>query len=132
MGVFDLFKKKEDPLLEGNFDLNAGLGLGEHNDVGDQGLSQSEPEQHQGMSSNASMNPSTVNLSTMGFSSMNNMQSQQYAQAQSPGFEKDLQIISLKLDAIKSEIDSINQRVKNIENIAEKEQQSTQQQKRWY
>jgi hypothetical protein len=54
------------------------------------------------------------------------------AQQPGSGLEKDIQIISLKLDAIKSEMDSMNQRIKNIEMIAEKEQQPTTPQKRWY
>ena len=41
--------------------------------------------------------------------------------------EKDLQIIIAKLDALKSELDSLHQRVKKIEHIAEADQQAAKQ-----
>jgi prefoldin subunit 5 len=44
--------------------------------------------------------------------------------------QKDIQIISLKLDSIKSELDAMNQRIKNIEAIAQKEQGG--QRQKWY
>ena len=40
--------------------------------------------------------------------------------------EKDLQLILAKLDAIKSELDSLHQRVRKIEQIAEADQQAAQ------
>jgi hypothetical protein len=119
MGVFDFFKKKKD---EPDF---KSLGL----DID----SSPNPADTTGMNPGMGMNPmdtssnsfNAVNLSTMG------MNAQQYPQ--SGNVEKDMQILSLKLDAIKSELDNISQRLRNIETIAEKEQQQTQQkQQRWF
>jgi chaperonin cofactor prefoldin len=49
---------------------------------------------------------------------------------QSNDLQKDIQLISLKLDAIKSELDAVNQRLRNIESIAEREQIKPG--KKWY
>jgi len=45
-----------------------------------------------------------------------------------PTIEKDLQIIMAKLDAIKAELDSLQQRVQKIERIAEADQAASKQQ----
>ncbi len=123
MGFLDKFKKKEESIDFGSnlgLDLNQESGL--HNEM-------SSPEQH----SFAEATPSMSQPSS--FSQAPNLTTIQYAQQQSstqPGGEmsKDMQILSLKLDAIKSELDSMNQRLKNIEAIAEKEQHPAA--KRWY
>ena len=50
------------------------------------------------------------------------------------GVEKDLQIIIAKLDAVKSELDSLHQRVQRIERIALADQQKSEKQRmygRW-
>ncbi len=86
-----------------------------------------------GMQSQQASNPSfmqnTSHMSEMGGSP------QSYAQYPTPAsgsdIQKDLQILSLKLDSIKSELDSVNQRVATIERIALKDEQQMQQ-KRWY
>ncbi|MFA5797634.1 MAG: hypothetical protein WC916_06410 [Candidatus Woesearchaeota archaeon] len=86
-----------------------------------------------GMQSQQASNPSFMqnasHLSEMGGGG------QSYAQyppsTSGPDIQKDLQILSLKLDAIKSELDSVNQRVATIERIALKDEQQMQQ-KRWY
>ena len=131
MGIFNFWKKNEEPeigadksALDLGLDTNPMDPLGQsHNDM--DSLSKS---------SNMMNDYGSVNLSTMGMNSMNNQSFQQpFNQPQgNQGIEKDIQILSLKLDAIKSEMDSINQRIKNIESIAEKEQQTTSTQKRWY
>ncbi len=124
MGLKDLFKRK-DPEL----DIDATLGLNSPSDIGS-GLSRDfgNPNQmNQGMGNDFSqgfheqMQPS-VNLSSQQF--------QPVQQMQGGDLQKDIQILSLKLDAIKAELDSMNQRIKNIEAIAEKEQAP--QPKKWY
>jgi hypothetical protein len=120
VGIRDLFKKKDDTdaLLgsESSFDPTKDFGsFSNPNDFGSQSSMQQQGYHDQ-------LQPS-VNLST-----------QQFAPSQPVGgsdLQKDMQIISLKLDAIKAELDSMNQRIKNIENIAQKEQQQTPQ-KKWY
>jgi hypothetical protein len=127
MGILDFLKKKEDPMFNNdmNMDLSADLsGIG-HHDINDFSTSET---QNPGLSPNYGSPSNAVNLSTMSLNNPN-VQNQGF---QGNNLEKDIQIISLKLDAIKSEIDNINQRVKNIEMIAEKEQQQAAQQKRWY
>jgi len=141
MGILDFFKKKSVDDLninmsDPNMGMNSDLGM-DTTGINDMGM-QSSLANNSGFDSGMSQ-PNTVNLSTMGMNSMNNMPNQgqsagfqQFSGQGSGNVEKDMQIISLKLDAIKSELDSISQRVKNIENIAEKEQQTGPQQKRWY
>ena len=46
--------------------------------------------------------------------------------------EKDLEIISAKLDALKSSLESINPRLTNIERIAQTDQQQTGHKRTWY
>lgn len=48
------------------------------------------------------------------------------------GIEKDLQIIIAKLDAVKSELDSLHQRVQKIERIAETDLETAKKQQRTY
>lgn len=55
----------------------------------------------------------------------------QPAQQSNTGIEKDLQIILAKLDAIKSELDSLHQRVQKIERIAEADQAQAKQPSRY-
>lgn len=143
MGILDLFKKKEESIPDFNFDNNTAaglnpmpqgfdtnLGLEPHQEFNDSGM--------QAMNANTlhtpAMNPQSTspaaNLSTMGMQSQQNYA--QYPQTTpGPDIAKDLQILSLKLDAIKSELDSVNQRVATIERIALKDEQQMQQ-KRWY
>jgi len=146
LGILDFFKKKEaDPLGQGmNLDMNAGLpGMPNL----DPGLGP-EFDQHSGTDLGNFNNPQSMsnqpasNLSNMGFSSQSQGQgfsqaspaSQSYASypAQNNDIQKDLQILSLKLDAIKSQLDAMNQRVNNIERIALKDEQQIPQQRRWY
>lgn len=124
MGLKDFFKKKEPEL-----DIDASLGLNSPSDVGS-GLGNDFGNPN-------SMNPALGNDFSQGFHEQMapsvNLSSQQFqpVQQMSGGdLGKDIQILSLKLDAIKAELDSMNQRIKNIEAIAEKEQ--VQQPKKWY
>lgn len=122
MGFMDFLKKRNDISTgtEGlNFDstpttdLNSGLqqpGFG--------------MDFQQQSSLSPSMSMSGMSGNTFGQSGMH-----QGMQPES-GVEKDLQMISLKLDAIKSELDAMNQRMKNLEMIAEREQSKTA--KKWY
>ena len=137
MGFFDIFKKKKDPDF-GNIDTGLGLGgnLGLDANAGSDPLSMHTDMamREHNLDTGMGMNPA-ANLSNAGMGQSSGMQGMQSysnygSQGGSSGIEKDLQILSLKLDAIKSEIDSMNQRIKNIEMIAEKEQNP--QQKRWY
>ena len=90
-----MFKKKEEPLEEpkDKFATHEDYGYEEH--YGDQYKFQQQ--QHQQQASPAS------------FSQMN--QPQQIS-------EKDLEVISAKLDTIKALLESLNQRVANLERIA--------------
>lgn len=115
MGIFSFLKKKEEPLSSENLGINTDF-------------------------SNDPINHNLSNLSNNNFQDYSHLEpsmnlSQPATQFPNQQFtndtlQKDIQILSLKLDAIKSELDSINQRIKNIESIAEKEQM--QQNKRWY
>lgn len=124
MGLIDFFRKKEPEL-----DINANLGLNSNSDISS-GLGND-------FGNPSSMNPALGNDFGQGFHEQMapsvNLSSQQFQPAQQMSgvdIAKDIQIISLKLDAIKTEIDSMNQRIKNIEAIAEREQ--VQQPKKWY
>ena len=75
-----------------------------------------------------SLSPS-MNMSSMGGNAFGQSSMHQSMQPE-PSNEKDLQMISLKLDAIKSELDAMSQRLKNLELIAEREQSKTT--KKWY
>src|SRR3989338_5841553 len=110
MGLKDLFKKKE-PL-----DIDASLGIDTSSDVGS-GIGKDFSTPGMGM------NPSMGSDFSQGFHDQMqpsmNLSSQQFQPMQSQGgdLQKDIQILSLKLDAIKAELDSMNQRIKNIEAI---------------
>lgn len=124
MGFKDFFKKKDPDL-----DIDASLGLSP-SDVGSGlGGDLSNP--------GLGMNQGMGNDFNQGFHdqlqppiNLSNQQFQPVQQNSGGDLQKDIQILSLKLDAIKAELDSVNQRIKNIEAIAEKEQ--VQQPKKWY
>ena len=96
MGILDFLKKKDDPLIGAD-----SLGL-DTTPLG--GIEQHEPSDFGMHESSSNMQPNygnpsnTVNLSSMGFNSMNN---QSNAFNPSSNLEKDIQIITLKLDAVK-------------------------------
>jgi len=80
---------------------------------------------------NPSMNSGMSNMNSSP-SSFGQPMSMQQPTVQSSNMERDMQMISLKLDAIKSEIDAMNQRLKNLESIAEREQLRSNTPKKWY
>lgn len=124
MGLMDFLRKKsdsgigldssgmyQDPLASSStsnapFNMNSGMEF--------------QPEQN-------NLNPS-MSMSTMGSQSFG--QPMQQSMMPAPDLQKDIQVISLKLDAIKSELDAINQRLRNLESIAEREQVKIN--KKWY
>ena len=114
-----MFKKK-DPLLDNPDFSSLPTGAGNPN-PGMGGMDNAQMNEYGMPPAHAPNYDFATNLSTMGMQSMQSNAPQQ-------GMDKDLQIISLKLDAIKSELDNLNQRMKNLEMIAEKEQQP----KKWY
>jgi hypothetical protein len=125
MGLMDFLKKKsdagigaEDTGIGNSFDNNFSMDNSNHNMPQSNFGSGYQPEQQLG----PSVNLSTMNNSAFGQSSM--------SQSQGPDISKDLQMISLKLDAIKSDLDAMNQRLKSLESIAEREQIKTN--KKWY
>jgi hypothetical protein len=142
MGILDMFKKKdESPAnIDGINNTDAML-----SDVTGMPHSNTNSDFNYGMEQN--MNQPAANLSTMmdnnygqqnGFPQHSQAPMQQSMSSQSSmqqlpqtDMTRDLQMISLKLDAIKSELDAMNQRLRNVEMIAEKEQVA-QQQKKWY
>ncbi len=127
MGLMDFLKKKSDTGFDSggmNFDTNSGP----DNNINGMN-SMSTPQPSFGTEFQPEHNfSSSVNLSTMnsayGQSSM--------MPQQGNDISKDLQVISLKLDSIKSELDAMNQRLKSLESIAEREQQKTTSNKKWY
>ncbi len=90
-------------------------------------LNQSQGQNHQ-FGSQSGFPSSQQNYSQQQFTPISSQQDQ------SSELQKDIQIISLKLDAIKSELDAMNQRIVTIEKIAQNEQtkQTQQTQRRWY
>jgi hypothetical protein len=115
MGLGDLFrrKKEEDVLNTELSPTTPGMNL-------DQGMN--DP-----LNSGNSFNPSMDSMNSANLSNMG-MVNQGFQQGND--LQKDIQIISLKLDSIKSELDAMNQRIKNIEAIAQKEQGG--QRQKWY
>jgi hypothetical protein len=117
MGFMDFLKKKSDSGL-GSEASSFDLGKMEADS-----MTPATPGMDFGQNPNMS-NPtdySSMNSSSFGQSSM---------QPQGQDMSRDIQMISLKLDSIKSELDAINQRLKSLEQIAEREQSKTT--KKWY
>jgi len=123
MGLMDFLKKKSD----------AGIGAedtGSNNNSFDNSFSMDNninniPQSNLGSGFQQEQLSPSINLSTM-----NNNAFGQPSMSQGSDLSKDLQMISLKLDAIKSELDAMNQRLKSLESIAEREQIKTN--KKWY
>lgn len=124
MGIKDFFKKKDAELdIDASLGLNSPADLGLGNEFGNPNPANPSMGNDFGQGFHEQMQPS-MNLSSQQFQPVQQMQNQ------GGDLQKDIQILSLKLDAIKAELDSMNQRIKNIESIAEKEQ--IQQPKKWY
>jgi hypothetical protein len=122
MGLMDFLKKRSD----------SGLGSDASSfDIGNSSLDSSSTPLSNLSNPSPDYQPEHLNPS-MNLSSMNSSFSQSSAQpmSQGPDMSKDLQMISLKLDAIKSELDAMNQRLKSLEMIAEREQSRST--KKWY
>jgi hypothetical protein len=121
----DFIRKKSDAGTGGegfNFDAS-------NTDLGNNAAFPNAPNSPQmNYQPEGNLSPS-MNLSSMGNTAFGQSSMQQPAQG--PDIEKDLQMISLKLDAIKSEVDAMSQRLKNLESIAEREQ-SKSTNKKWY
>jgi hypothetical protein len=129
MGLMDFLKKKSDTGFDAggmNFDSNFGSDSGMNSMSGMNNMSTPQPSFGSEFQPEHNMNPMSpsVNLSTMNSSYGQSMM------PQGPDISKDLQVISLKLDAIKSELESMNQRIKSLESIAEREQIKSN--KKWY
>ena len=120
MGLMDFLKKKSDTGFDTggmNFDTNFG-------DNSAMNSMSSTPQPSFGSEFQPEHNnfSPSVNLSTMN--------SQYQSSIPQPDISKDLQLISLKLDSIKSELDAMNQRLRSLESIAEREQVKSN--KKWY
>jgi hypothetical protein len=127
MGLMDFLKKRSDAGIgaeESGLNTNFDNSFSTDNNINTPQTSFGsgfQPEQQL----NPSMSLSTMNNNTFGQSPMSQM-----SQPQGLDISKDLQMISLKLDAIKSDLDAMNQRLKSLESIAEREQLKTN--KKWY
>lgn len=129
----NFFKKKEPEL-----DFNSNLGLDTKTDFGEgNDFNKNTPGMHEQDNFISGTDFNQENQFAQGMQheqlqpsvNLSNNQFQPVQQNNSGAdLQKDIQILSLKLDAIKSELDSMSQRVKNIEAIAEKEQKP----KKWY
>ena len=145
MGIFDklMFWKQPEGVLTPN---NAGLDINNMPDLNANPMGMPNMDQQLGMGNMEPGLPPIENLpNQFGQSNLTSQHNSQFPQqsfqgnsvqqaqfSSQPDIQKDMQILSLKLDAIKSELDSINQRVANIERIAENEQVKQTQPKRWY
>jgi|GEM_PF-3353132 len=136
MGLMDFLKKKSDSGMgigaEGeslNFNANSlgadKTGLPQSNFGGEYQLDQHDEPNH---SMDMGMSGMHSASSSFGQSSMG----MQQPAMQGSNMERDMQMISLKLDAIKSELDAMSQRLRNLESIAEREQMKASPQKKWY
>jgi len=122
MGFMDFLRKKSD----------SGLGSDASSfDIGKMEADTMSPSTTQGMDfgKEHNLNPSSMDYSSMNSNSFGQSSMQQPV-PQGQDLSRDIQMISLKLDAIKSEMDAISQRLKNLESIAEREQLKTT--KKWY
>ena len=126
MGLMDFLKKKNDAGIGGDgLNLDANRLTSDHTGIPPSNFSgEYQFDQHEQLSPSMSM--SSMNGGNFGQQSMHQPMQQE------SNMEKDVQMISLKLDAIKSELDAINQRLRSLESIAEREQARTISPKKWY
>ena len=122
MGFMDFLKKKND-VGTGADGLNFDSTMPTDLNSGSQ-----QPAFGMDLSQQSNLSPS-MSMSSMGNNTFGQPAPSQSIQPES-SMERDIQMMSLKLDAIKSELDSVSQRLKNIEMIAEREQSKTT--KKWY
>ncbi len=131
MGLMDFLRKKSDSgmgLESSGMDSDPLASVNAMNNMNNPSFNMNSGMEFQQDNSNINnLNPS-MSMSSMGGSSFG--QPMQQSMAPPQDMQKDLQMISLKLDAIKSELDAMNQRMRNLEAIAEREQIKTG--KKWY
>jgi len=131
MGLMDFLRKKSDSgigLESSGMDSDPLASVNAMNNMNNQSFNMNSGMEFQQDNSNMnSLNPS-MSMSSMNGSAFG--QPMQQSMAPPQDMQKDLQMISLKLDAIKSELDAMNQRMRNLEAIAEREQIKTG--KKWY
>jgi len=124
MGFMDFIKKRSDSGMGSD-----GLNLDANMDFGSPAPSSfSAPTNTPDMSFHQDQLSPSMNMSSMGNTAFGQSSIQS---SQGSDIGKDLEMISLKLDAIKSELDAMNQRLKSLETIAEREQ-SKSAAKKWY
>jgi hypothetical protein len=130
MGIMDFLKKKEEIPFDqsssfNSNDMNSNMITPDTTGIPSSNIDTSSYHTDQSLNSSSSM-------SGMNSGNFNQSFSPSQSQASPPqDIGRDLQVISLKLDAIKAELDAMNQRMKNLEGIAEREQTHAQQ-KKWY
>jgi hypothetical protein len=134
MGLMDFLKKKSDTgfdaggmNFDNNFSADSSMGMNSMSQTPQSSFGTEFQPEH----SMSNLSPS-MNLSTMNNNAFGQPPTSMMPQSQGPDISKDLQMISLKLDSIKSELDAMNQRLKSLESIAEREQQKTTSNKKWY
>jgi len=128
MGFMDFLKKKSDSGLgadASSFDIGK-------MDTDSMTMNQTQPTPGMDFGQSHNLNPSSMDYSMNNSSnSFGQSSMMQQSMPQGQDISKDIQMISLKLDAIKSELDAINQRLRSLESIAEREQIKTTT-KKWY
>ena len=131
MGILSklpFFKKKDDFGL-GKEDFGKDLGLDKDLGLGETGMNpdlgmgmESKPDPYSGAGQNTPP-PQQPAPSPQGFQPAYPQPAQPTAQDQDYVNSKTLEVISSKLDALRASLDAINQRLANIENIAQGEQE---------
>jgi len=136
MGLMSIFKKKSNDNIDGlpqDFDINNQINgqLGPSHDM-DFGAGQQHNPYDTGPAVNLStmgMGSSSVSMGGIGGQSGIGAQGMNTGPAHETDMQRDMQMISLKLDAIKAELDAMSQRLRHLEMIAEKDTSKNQ---KWY
>ncbi len=136
MGILDFFKKKnsDDEInsIISQKKQNAGLNFGDDFSKGNMGDMNSSLglEDYQESGGNSFAHPNSARpfqAPSQGF-----QQRYQYPSSESPRIEKDLEVISTKLDMIKAILESLNQRISAMErHIYEQQQQERNKGRMW-
>jgi hypothetical protein len=115
MGIFDklMFWKKQDDLDLGNINSQAGM-------PADMGQIPSDPFSTEMGIPQQQFGQYRQQMAQPQYSPQQPFSRMDYAGQQQPSYgNKDLEVVSAKLDALKAYMDSINQRLANLERIAE-------------